>query len=284
MPELPEVMRTGESLHRHLAGKKLIRFQIKEGSRYYMNPFSGSELLITGLLLINVTVKAKRILFLFFNEKTSQYIILISFLGMEGHWIRQGGKHSGIILEMGEIKKMGKHTVNIIQETFYFDDVRHFGSFLVCTTQEELNDVFKNVGPDFMTGNITLDQYREKIKGKHIEHKEICWYMLEQKYFSGIGNYLKSEILYMSGIAPMRTLGTLTEDEIQRLYYWSIAVIRESYENYGLTIATYVDPDGNLGMYNPRVYQKTTDPTGLAVRKDTLSDKRGTYWCPQRQF
>lgn len=284
MPELPEVMRMAESLNRHLSNKRLLNIQINEKSRYYStNVLKNYSYLTKGLLLQGVISRAKRILFMFYDEINNRNIILTSFLGMEGHWLPYNHKYSGVILTMGQIKKMKNVILNIIEKVFYYDDMRHQGILNVCISSNDIEDVFKNVGPDFIYGGITLQMYYDKIKNKRTLHKEICWWMLEQKYFSGIGNYLKSEILYRCGIAPYRTLGSLTDQEIKLLLYWSIEVIKESYSGYGLTIATYADPDGNLGNYVRRVYKQPYDPNGYPVLREVLTDKRGTYWCPKLQ-
>ena len=40
---------------------------------------------------------------------------------------------------------------------------------------------------------------------------------MNQKYLSGIGNYLKSEILYESKISPLRTLEFLSRQDLEIL-------------------------------------------------------------------
>lgn len=283
MPELPEVMRIGESLNRHLASKRLLGITITHKSRYHTNPFKQIEYLTKGLLLLQVITKAKRILFQFYNEVTNHHITLVSFLGMEGHWLQQEGKHSGVIFQFGRIETYNGTIFNITDKVFYYDDTRHMGTFSVCINEADMLHVFKNVGPDFMSGQITFDLYHLTIKSKRTLHKQICWWMMEQKYFSGIGNYLKAEILYACKISPHRILSSMTDEDIKSLYYYSIFIIRESYLAYGLTIATYADPDGNVGRYPRKAYQQPMDPNGYLIIKETLTDNRTTHWCPQVQ-
>lgn len=278
MPELPEVMRISESLNNHLSGKYLIKFSIGEGSRYTGKGFPGLELL-TGLLLKNVQNYAKRIIFIFYDHINKRDIFLLSFLAMEGHWLQIPRKHSAICLHFGHFTKR----FNVVEKIFYYDDVRHQGTLTVCTTPEEFQKYFKAIGPDYMKGNITYDMYKNKILNSRTAEKQICWWMMEQKFFSGIGNYLKSEILYRCRISPYRLLKNLNENDIQLLYYWSIQIIKESYLKGGLTIATYEDPDGNMGTYQPLVYKQKMDPHNNPIIKETLSDKRTTHWCPNMQ-
>lgn len=88
---------------------------------------------------------------------------------------------------------------------------------------------------------------------------------------------------YNARIAPHRTLNSLTDEEIERLYYWTLHIMNEAYKCGGLTIATYVDPHGGKGTYEHAVYNKAKDPLGNPVETYYDSDKRRVHWVPAVQ-
>ena len=67
------------------------------------------------------------------------------------------------------------------------------------------------------------------------------------------------------------------------LYYYSIKVLRDAFQVRGLTITNYIDPDGEYGEYQVKVYGKTKDPYGNEILRSTFSDKRTMHWVPSIQ-
>lgn len=159
---------------------------------------------------------------------------------------------------------------------FYFEDIRRFGNVLL-TGKLELN-----LGPDVF-GEISKAKFEEIFKQKKLQNKEISEVLLDQKVLSGIGNYLKSEILYSAEILPQRTVASLTPEELEKLRIACYKIPRESYEHHGLTIENYFDPDGKKGEYDPLVYGKKIDALGNPVIKGTTKDQRTSYWVPEVQ-
>ena len=108
--------------------------------------------------------------------------------------------------------------------------------------------------------------------------------MLQPKYFSGVGNWIRAEILYECKIAPNRKLGDLTDSDVKHLYHWSIKILKDAYKVKGLTISNYIDPEGNYGTYKVKVYMQKTDPLGHKVITSVFSDKRTIHWVPEVQI
>ena len=102
--------------------------------------------------------------------------------------------------------------------------------------------------------------------------------------FSGVGNWIRAEILYECKIAPNRKLKDLSESDIKHLYHWSIKILKDAYNVKGLTISNYIDPEGNYGTYKVKVYMQKKDPYGHKVITSVFSDKRTIHWVPEVQI
>jgi len=175
-----------------------------------------------------------------------------------------------------------------VEWTLYYDDVRSFGKLNLLTPEEYTTKINK-IGPDLLSDVIDPKEWRNKLKNGRIKNKMICDYLMEQSYFSGIGNYLKSDILYICKIKPDRPVSGLSDVEIDLLLKVSLETIRESYSHGGLTIENFWSPDGTRGTYPTKVYNRATDDNGLTVHKikcikaSGTEDTRTTHWVPEVQ-
>ena len=77
--------------------------------------------------------------------------------------------------------------------------------------------------------------------------KPIKTLILEQTFIAGLGNIYADECLALSGILPMRTANTLTDEEIDRLHDAINKVIEQGIANRGTTFRDYKDGEGNKG-------------------------------------
>ena len=108
---------------------------------------------------------------------------------------------------------------------------------------------------------------------------------MNQKLFSGIGNYLKSEILYACKLSPHRLASSLTETDIKNIYTNSKKIAKESYNQGGASVRDFSNIYDEKGMYTNilKVYFQKEDPNGNKVVKETTKDKRTTHWVPEIQ-
>ncbi|NWX47534.1 NEIL2 Endonuclease, partial [Steatornis caripensis] len=104
----------------------------------------------------------------------------------------------------------------------------------------------------------------------------VCYTLLDQRYFSGLGNIIKNEILYLAKIHPLTEGSLLALSDLERLLDCAVQFSSEwlhgKLQGKGL---------------HPQIYQKERCPLGHAVMKGTLGPsggfKRLTWWCPQCQ-
>jgi DNA-formamidopyrimidine glycosylase len=266
MPEGPEVRITADGLYNVMRDDSIEDIVITSKSRYFGKDVRNLFDALYPIYINDVMSIGKKILI------KGEGITIVSSLGMEGKWRLYGGKHAGIELHMSSGKIL------------YFHDTRHFGTFDICLTNSEYDFVMKHVGPDLLRDDITYDEYYSVISRKRLRNKDIYCFLMDQSYFSGIGNYLAAEVLYDSQILPDRTLGSLNDTEIYNLYHNSLDIIKESYQNNGLTISTYFDMDDKAGTFECKCYGRKYDPDGYRILKKVFSNGRTSWYCPDKQF
>lgn len=277
MPEGPEVHTIADWLRQEVIGFKFHDLVYDEGSRYSKKPLPLRDELRDRLHLIitEIDAKGKKIIFMLEDEEGTEPVFLVSSLMMEGKWIWEKEKHSNLSLELESIE--GKN------RSLYFNDSRHFGTIEIAFGEEALLKRLSDIGPDLLTNDITDEEWLKKIRNTRLKNKKIGLYLMEQKYFSGIGNYLRAEILYAAKISPHRSLISLSDDEALIIFDESRRLILESYQAQGATLATYRNPHGGKGAFEVIVYNRKTDPLGNEVIAEDIGDKRSTHWVPAIQ-
>lgn len=282
MPERAEIAIMSDCLASKLNGKlcKQIVIMSKYTSGYENGLYSSSKLnyiqgdgyklLEVDTNLTRVTSRGKKIIFHFDKEKYEPFRF-VSGCGLNGHWSLTQSDYTAIILVFEGIMA-------------FYEESGIGGNFSVCLyPSPEYEHIFKDVGPDLMTDEVTPQIYYDIIKRKRISHMKICDFMMEQKYMSGIGNYLRAEILYKCRISPHRQLSSLTDTDIYNLYQFSKLTIFKTYRSNGLTIQSYVDPNGLIGTYSCFCYGRKTDSEGNEIITEKDNQKRKIHWCPNVQ-
>jgi formamidopyrimidine-DNA glycosylase len=249
--------------------------EVRTITRYLNINLSGKTLVDYNNMLHHVTCYGKCILFVFDSY------VMVSRLGMEGKWLLGSNinNHTRLLLEFTDGTMV------------HYDDGRKLGSISFTTS---IPMSLSSIGPDLLwyaiklygiddglippinIPDITLSYYTSVIH-KH-PRLPICKFLLDQNKFSGVGNYLKSEILYMSQIHPTRILGTLSDSEIQSLYWSTLYIMVKSYIMDGFTLKSYINPYGLKGGYKPMIYGRQFDDNGNKIHRGIFQDKRVSYY------
>lgn len=247
------------------------------------NVIIGNRAKMTGLFNLSFPIKiifvrshGKKIIFDIENDQ----MIVVS-LGMVGRLQYEKGKHTHIEF------MLEKNESNF---SLFFDDYRYMGK-IDLVSYKDLNMYFSKIGPDLL--DHALNKWISTVEWNKIFEKtkksvrKIADVIMDQSYISGIGNYLRSEILYYSCICPLRQCKTLTEKEWEILRIVSHKIILLSYYHNGLTIKDFISPDGTYGTYPAAVYNKNVDGFGYKILKEKIGNgtsARSIFWVKEIQI
>ena len=103
---------------------------------------------------------------------------------------------------------------------------------------------------------------------------------MDQSIFSGIGNYLKSEILYEARIHPLSKIQDLDNNLTKKLFKASRRLIKSSYLSQGNSLRHYKNVESIKGSFEfeLKVYGKKRDPYNKTIKRIITPDKRSTYF------
>jgi len=228
---------------------------------------------------------------------------IFSTLGLSGGWTYQSNNSdkfehplSSSYLDQKKVEgymKIALDHLNIEFKTekgsvFYYDTLS-FGTMKVITDISELEKKLKEIGPDIMSVDTTFELFEERVLQKKNLAKEIGNVLMNQKVISGIGNYLRADILWLSKISPFQKVCNLDKKELKEIFHNSKLLTWGEYnraEAIKLNIISKSDKMPSDYKRDFFVYKQETDINGYDVKKDELyegSQKRFIYWVPEVQ-
>jgi len=288
MPEGPECLAMAHGQNDFWRGKILTEIKVHSG-RYKKKP-EEIERIQKELPLIVLSVKSKgKFVYWILRDEGFHLFYLFQTMGMSGLWNREGR-------EVEDLRDVRYEFTSQLGSTIYCDR-RNFGTLKLVKEPELLDLKLASLGPDVLSAEwITLEGFIERLtKGKN-RGKPLAQLLMDQSVISGIGNYLKAEILWVSQLSPHRIAGTLTDEEWNDL--WSLCHLIPSecvFAGHGSSVLSYYSKTGkqvlsNLGIpvYSPEhghlaVYKRRIDPLGQEVIREKTADKRTTHWVPGYQ-
>lgn len=271
MPEGPECHVIGRRLHNKLAGKRILEFNV-HGGRYktHGDPGGWSELeeaiTNTEAYIEGVGVKGKLIYW-----QLSCGLVVLNTLGMSGSWRNKYEKHCDVEL----VYDGGR--------SLWFRDMRHYGTLKVVYSHELAGELRKR-GPDILApGGVDVTTFMDLCR--KYKHWTLPKLLMNQSKISGVGNYMKAEILYAARVNPLKKICDLNESKLTDVHREMHIIGIAALEKKGVSIRDHGLPDGSSGNYQfmLKVYGKKKDPLGNPVQKVLTSDNRNTHWVPEVQ-
>lgn len=181
--------------------------------------------------------------------------------GMSGHLTQEDKKHNNIQFIMENSN-----------DNFYFNDVRNFGTIQFHENLDELDKKLKTLGTDPLREPKNTKYFIDKIR-KMNQTKVISEVLMDQKVYSGVGNYIRAEVLYRSKINPFLTLAELTDEQLKIIVDNIYFILKRAY-----------DDEKNGTTYKFEIYGQKEDYYGNPVhRKEQPRIKRTIHWVPAVQ-
>lgn len=269
MPEVCEVALTAEILNTKLKNKTLKNIKLLSG-RYTKTSPKGFDELNFPYTIKSVDSKGK---FLYFILENEEIMYIWNTFGMTGYWSFEKNNHTRILFKIDDIK-------------LYYNDPRNFGTFIFNDNENALKKKLLSLSPDFLKDD---DFELEKLKKVN---KNITEVLMSQKYGSGLGNYLTSEILYRAKISPYQICKKMTNEQLEKLeksikYLTKKCYLKNNFQYLKLNYKPKHNYHKNINVDNTefeyKVYQMNHDKYGNIVKKDEIVKGRTMHWVPNVQ-
>lgn len=269
MPELPEVETIKRTLEQLVLNKTIEAVDVHWGKIIKApDDVERFKQLLIGQTFRRLGRKGKFLLFYLDDY------VLVSHLRMEGKYrvlpvLTEKDKHTHVIFTFTD------------GEALYYNDVRKFGTMHLYPIGEEMNrDPLKKLGPEPFDSAFTFDYFKQKLNKTERLIKAV---LLDQTIVTGLGNIYVDETLFKARVHPMRRANTLSDEEIKRIREAAIITLKEAVELGGTTIRSYVNSQGEMGMFQQELYvydqqTKACKDCGEEIIKLKVAG-RGTHIC-----
>lgn len=222
MPEGPEIRRAADRVARILVG------HIVEDARLHIRGLSRFEERLTGRTVTAVETRGKAMLTRFDNGTT-----LYSHNQLYGRWYTMKRPR---LPDTQRQLRVELHTATHSALLYSASDIE------VLTDEQLVRHPFlSRIGPDVMDPQLEAGELRRRLEDPRFARRRTGSLFLDQAFLAGIGNYLRSEILFVAGIHPSRRPCDLGSSERDRLCSESIRIARRSYRTGGVTVPPAIE-------------------------------------------
>jgi endonuclease-8 len=270
VPEGDTIFRTARTLHRALAGRTVVRFE----SVYPALTRVDDDRPIAGRVVQSVISRGKHLLMTFSDD-----LVLHTHMRMSGSW------H---IYRPGDRWQRPARDMRVLIATDPYLAVGFnvpVAAFLTAKALER-QPALRALGPDLADPSFDRDEVIRRFR----EHDDepIHQALLNQRVLAGIGNVLKSEVLFVGGTDPFAPVRAFTDEHLHRLLDVGARLMSMNTGQATANNSTRARHRRTTGRLHPEaalwVYGRAGKPcrtcgTAIASRA-TGDDARLTYWCP----
>ena len=216
MPEGPEIRRAADRIARAIAGREATRvaFAFPELKKYQRR--------LAGQRVTAVDTRGKAMLIRFAND-----LAIYSHNQLYGRWYV---KPAGTLPRTGRTLRLAIH--NEEKSALLYS-----ASEIAVLRSDELEEhaYLAKLGPDALDPKLSDAALVRRLSDRRFARRQLASLLLDQGFVAGIGNYLRSEILFVAGLHPARKPAELSEEERRALARAIRSVSRQSYRSGGIT-------------------------------------------------
>jgi formamidopyrimidine-DNA glycosylase len=288
MPELPEVETIVNDLKKLVIGRTITGIWVDTPKLIKRPDLKTLEKQIKNLKIKNIRRKGKNILIDLSNDFTLLIHQKLTGHLLYGKWKIEGKKITPLL--EGPLNDPINDFIHLI---LYLDnnyelalsDLRKFAKVIFDKTEaiENLKEL-KELGPDPLSPDFNFETFKNAIKSKRGKIKQV---LMDQKVIAGIGNIYSDEILWWAKIHPLKNTASLTEEELKKLYHYTLEVLKTAIKARGASVSDYRDPKGERGKYDEirRVYRRENQKCyrcGTLIKRIKIGS-RSSCFCPNCQ-
>lgn len=272
MPEGPEIWRTADQLTETLKDKTItdLYFAFDELKEY--------ETKLKGQSVKNVEARGKAILTFFEND-----LVMYSHNQLYGKWM---------------ISKNGEEpeTTRSLRVAIHAEDASAYlysASEIDMLEKSEVPEhpYIKKLGPDVLHPDATYEDILTQFTSDTFQNRKLTTLLLDQGFVSGIGNYLRSEIMFYAGVDPHKKLREYSDEQKKALAEATYNLTTRSYETGGITndpeiVEALERENAKRGDIRFFVYKRTDNrchKCGSVIEEEKTGGRK-IYYCPNCQL
>lgn len=271
MPEGPEIRRAADRIARVLPGKILTDVE------FCLPELRGREGDFVGAEVCAIETRGKAMLI-----HTNNGMSLYSHNQLYGRWY---------VVPRGS-RPNTRRSLRVALHTTDHSALLYSASDISIWQRDELamHPFLSKIGPDILDKSLHWKDIAQRLGSSEFKNRQVAALYLDQAFLAGVGNYLRSEILFDARINPHARPSALSRKQQNSLARSTLMISHRSYETGGIT-----NPPARVGRlkkkglkrseYRHAVFgreHKHCYGCGEEIQKLLLGARR-LYWCPSCQ-
>jgi len=268
MPEGPEIRRAADEVARAIAGRRaeVVRFGLPALKRH--------ERTLSGRRVEAVESRGKALLIHFDGGRS-----LYTHNQLYGRWLVVGAG----------TRPVSTRTLRLAVDTSAASALLYSASDIevIATANVAAHPYIRRLGVELLGPGTRLADVRRQVRETRFGRRSLGTLLLDQGFLAGVGNYLRSEILFEARLHPSARPAELDEARLDRLARASLGLARRSWRTGGITndpaCATALRRQGeSFARYRHYVFDRAGEPChacGTPILRETVAG-RGLYRCP----
>lgn len=271
MPEGPEIWRAADKINQAIGGKKITR------TYFAFDKLKNYEKELEGLKVSSVVPRGKAIITAFENN-----LNLYTHNQLYGKWmISDNGEEP----DTNRILRVAIHTTEGAAFLYSASEIE-----ILEDDEIEEHPYINKLGPDVVDPNTSYAEVLKRYQNDRFTNRKLATLLLDQGFLSGVGNYLRSEILFCAGVDPDHKPKDCTKEQLKELARYTLKLSRRSYETGGITTAPKLvealkREGASRREYRHYAYGRTDDPCYKCGQEisEVKTGGRKIYFCRNRQ-
>lgn len=271
MPEGPEIRRAADQI------AKAIEHRLTTSIFFAFSHLKPYETILQGREVTAVQTKGKAMLIRFDNQ-----LSIYSHNQLYGKWmIRPLHDYPQTVRQL----RLAIHNEKKSALLYSASDIEVLDEIAVAH-----HPFLSKLGPDVLDATTTVAQVADRFLDQRFHRRRFASLLLDQQFLCGLGNYLRSEVLFVARLHPLLRSSNCSSGQILKLAEACIAVTYQSYTSKGITndlkLAQTLKAQGKLRRdYRHYVFGRENRPCyvcGTLIVKEILAGRR-LYYCPNCQ-
>ncbi|MFC4736631.1 endonuclease VIII [Bacillus daqingensis] len=216
MPEGPEIRKAADRV------EKAVKNREASDIFFAHDHLKGYEDILRGSVITGVDTKGKAMLTRFNNGYT-----VYSHNQLYGKWIIRN------VYNYPQTNRQLRFAVHNEKKSALL----YSASDIEVLPDEEVAEhpFIRKAGPDVFSEHVTAEMLKERFWSKTFRNRRWASSLLDQAFVAGIGNYLRSEVLFAAGIHPSLRPADCSEEQLTKAAEAVIQMMWQSYRHAGIT-------------------------------------------------
>ncbi len=216
MPEGPEIHRQADQIREAVSGK-LCRYIF-----FYHEHLKPYEKELAETEITSVEAFGKGLLISFENRKH-----IFSHNQLYGKWfVKPAGEYPGTGRSL-RLEIQGDHHSALLYSASEIE--------VLDDEQVHTHPYLSRIGPDVLRCEDT-GPVEKQLQSSSFKNRSFSALLLDQHFLAGIGNYLRSEILFHAGIHPSEKPSKLSDEKLAHFAKSALLIAHRSYRLKGITL------------------------------------------------